>query len=136
MAATGLANQLNTFKNRDDCKCLFKRNTVPLKILDHCKWPPKIMVVPLKCMAASVPLKQKYALNRNICQINFIYSSVDTRRRSNVYKTSIRRRRRRIDILQTLKRRRVLLGELMVAGALLKNDVFIEEWLAATAFFK
>ena len=32
---------------------------------------------------------------------------VDTRRRFNVYKTSIRRWRRRIDVLETLKRRRV-----------------------------
>ena len=35
---------------------------------------------------------------------------VDTRRRFNVYKTSILRRRRRIDVLQTLKRRRVSTG--------------------------
>ena len=35
---------------------------------------------------------------------------VDTRRRFNVYKTSIRRRRRRIDVLQTLKQRRVSTG--------------------------
>ena len=37
---------------------------------------------------------------------------VDTRRRFNVYKTSIRRRRRRIDVLKTLKRRRVSTGNL------------------------
>ena len=36
---------------------------------------------------------------------------VDTRRRFNVYKTSIQRRRRRIDVLQTLKRRRVSTGK-------------------------
>ena len=35
---------------------------------------------------------------------------VDTRRRFNVYKTSIPRRRRRIDVLQTLKRRHVSTG--------------------------
>ena len=57
MAATGLVNQLNTYEKRDDCKCLFKRNTVPLKILDHRKWPPEIMMLPLKCMAANAPLK-------------------------------------------------------------------------------
>ena len=35
-------NKLNTpMKKRVDCKCLFKRNTVPLKILDQCKWPPE-----------------------------------------------------------------------------------------------
>ena len=28
MAATGITNQLNTFENGDDCKCLFQRNTV------------------------------------------------------------------------------------------------------------
>ena len=35
---------------------------------------------------------------------------VDTRHRFNVYKTSKRRRRRRIDVLWTLKRRRVSTG--------------------------
>ena len=38
------------------------------------------------------------------------YFPVDTRRRFSVYKASIRRRRRRIDVLQTLKRRRVSTG--------------------------
>ena len=42
---------------KDNCKCLFKRNTVPMKILDHCKWPPETMMVQLKCMAAISPLK-------------------------------------------------------------------------------
>ena len=37
--------------------CL-KKNTVPLKILDHCKWPPEIMMVSLKCMAASASLEK------------------------------------------------------------------------------
>ena len=36
--------------------CL-KKNGVPLTKQDHCKWPPKTVVVPLKCMATSVPLK-------------------------------------------------------------------------------
>ena len=36
---------------------------------------------------------------------------VDTRRRFNVYTTSIPRRRRRIDVLQTLKQRRVSTGK-------------------------
>ena len=57
MAATGLANQLNTFENRGDCKCLFERNTAPLKLLGHRKRPSKIMVVPFKSMAASAQLK-------------------------------------------------------------------------------
>ena len=35
--------------------CLKK--TVPLKILDHCSWLPEIMMVSLKCMAASAPLE-------------------------------------------------------------------------------
>ena len=52
---------------------LFQRNTVLLKILDHCRRPPEIMTVPLKCMAASAPLKEQYALNKNICQIHCIY---------------------------------------------------------------
>ena len=33
------------------------------------------MVVPLKCMAAGVPLKYKYTLNRNICRIHSIYTT-------------------------------------------------------------
>ena len=33
------------------------KETVPSKILDHCKWPPEIMMVSLKCMAASATLK-------------------------------------------------------------------------------
>ena len=57
MAATGLLNLLSAYEKKDDYKHLFKRNTAPLKILDHCKWPPEIMMVPLKCMAASAPLK-------------------------------------------------------------------------------
>ena len=44
-----------------------------------------------------------------------VYESfpVDTRRRFNVYKTYIRRHRRRIDVLWTLKRRRVSTGLLI-----------------------
>ena len=57
MAATGLVNQLNTYEKRDDYKCLFKRNTVHLKILDCCELPPEIMMVPPKCMAASATSK-------------------------------------------------------------------------------
>ena len=33
------------------------KETVPLKTLDHCKWPPEKMMVQLKYMAASAPLK-------------------------------------------------------------------------------
>ena len=33
------------------------KNTVLLKILDHCNWHPEIMMASLKCMAASAPLK-------------------------------------------------------------------------------
>ena len=57
MAATGFVNSNNTYEKRDDFKCLFKRNTVPLKILDHCKCPPELMMVILKCMAESALLK-------------------------------------------------------------------------------
>ena len=42
--------------------------TVPLKILDHCSWPPEIMMVSPKCMAASACL-ETIALNGNIYQI-------------------------------------------------------------------
>ena len=52
--------------------CLFQRKRVPLKILDHCKWPSEIMTVPWKCMAASALLKLQYALNRDICQIHYM----------------------------------------------------------------
>ena len=40
------------------------------------------MVVPLKCKAASVPLKQKYALNRNICQL---FSHLKTQTKINLF---------------------------------------------------
>ena len=60
---------LNIFEKRDDCKYLFQRNTVPLKIRDHRKWPPEIMTVPFKYMAASALLKLHYSLNKFICQI-------------------------------------------------------------------
>ena len=52
-AITGLAIRLNTFGKRDEA-C---RYTLPLKILDHCNGPPEIMMLPLKCMAASAPLE-------------------------------------------------------------------------------
>ena len=55
-------------------KCLFQRKTVPLKMQNHCKWPPKIMMLPLKYIVASAPLKLQYALNRYICQIHCIYT--------------------------------------------------------------
>ena len=53
----------------------FKEIIVPLKILDHCKWPPEIMTVTLKCMTVSGPLKSQYVLNRNICQIHCVYTT-------------------------------------------------------------
>ena len=61
MTATGMANYLSIFENRNDCKYLFQQNTVPAKILYHCKWPPEIMTVPLKYKAASALLKLQYA---------------------------------------------------------------------------
>ena len=36
--------------------CL-KETQYPSKILDHCKWPPEIMMVPLNYKAASATLK-------------------------------------------------------------------------------
>ena len=41
-------------------------------------------------------------------------SPVNTRRRFNVYETSTRRRRRCIDVLQTLKQRRVSTGLMQI----------------------
>ena len=57
MAATALRINSIPLKKEMTASACLKKNTVPLKILDHCKWPPKIMMVPLKCMPASVPLK-------------------------------------------------------------------------------
>ena len=65
-------NWLNIFKNKYDCKCLFQRNTIPLKMQDCCMWPSEIMTVPPKYMDASAPLKLQYVLNRNIGQMHFI----------------------------------------------------------------
>ena len=98
MAATRLVNYLNTYENRDDCKCLFNRNTVPLKILDQCKWPPEKMMVQLKYMAASAPFKKMSAVNRSV--------------------------------------KFILYMQFMVASALLRNSVSVEECLAATSFVK
>ena len=53
---------------------LFQRNTVPLKILDHCKLPPETMTVLLKCFAANAPLSLQYALNKNACQLHCMYT--------------------------------------------------------------
>ena len=65
------------------------KETVPLKILDHCKWPPEKVMVQLKCMAASAPLKQKSALHRSV--------------------------------------KFILYMQFMVASALLRNSVSVEE---------
>ena len=48
-------------------------------------------------------------LGPNLCE----HFPVDTLHRFNVYKTSLRRRRRRIDVLQTLKRHLVSTGPLL-----------------------
>ena len=92
---------------------MFQRNTVPLKILDHCKWLPEIMTVLLKCMAASAPfeitirLKEKYMSNTLYI---YIYMCVC------------------VCVCVCVP--------LMVASALLQNTVSIEEWFAATLFVK
>ena len=58
MATTGaVVNKLNIYEKRDDSEGFFKRNTVPLKMLGHCKWPTETMIVPFRCMAASATLK-------------------------------------------------------------------------------
>ena len=49
-------------------------------------------------------------------------NTVNTRRCFNVYKTSIRRRRSRIDVLQTLKRRRVSTGNAQISAN--DTDIF------------
>ena len=60
MAATELVNYLNTYKKRNHCKYLFKGNTVPLKTQDYRKWSPEIMMVALKCIAASATSNTSY----------------------------------------------------------------------------
>ena len=57
ITAAEIANQLNNFEERSDCKFLFQRNPVPLKILDHSIWHSEIMTAPLKCTSTSFHLK-------------------------------------------------------------------------------
>ena len=52
----------------------FKETQHLWKILDHCKWPPEIMAVRRKYLAASALLKLQYPLNRSICQVHCIYT--------------------------------------------------------------
>ena len=73
---------------------LKKHNT-----LDHCKWRPEAMTVPLECMVASVFLKKQ----RTLIEISVKY---------------------------------MVYLQFVVASALLKNTVFIKEWLARTTFVK
>ena len=73
MAATG--DELTKYHWKQiRLQVLFQRNTVPLKILDHCKLPPEIMTVLLKCFAANAPLSLQYALNKNACQWHCMYT--------------------------------------------------------------
>ena len=73
MAATG--DELTKYHWKQiRLQVLFQRNTVPLKILDHCKLPPEIMTVLLKCFAANAPLSLQYALNKNACQLHCMYT--------------------------------------------------------------
>ena len=59
---------------------LVQRNTVPLNMPYCCKWPPEIMMVSFKYLAASDPLKQQHALNRNNCQIHCIIYAIHDRK--------------------------------------------------------
>ena len=52
----GLRNNSIPLKKGMTTSACFKE-TLLLKIPDHCKRPPEIMTVPLKCMDASAPLK-------------------------------------------------------------------------------
>ena len=73
MAATG--DELTKYHWKQiRLQVLFQRNTVPFKILDHCKLPPEIMTVLLKCFAANAPLSLQYALNKNACQLHCMYT--------------------------------------------------------------
>ena len=53
--------------------CLFQRNSVPLKKLDHCRWYTEIML-PHKMYDTSALLKQQCASNLNISQIHCTYT--------------------------------------------------------------
>ena len=66
------------------------KNTVLLKILDHCNWHPETMMVSaLKCMALQVVLWKQYRLNRNIYQIHCIYATYGSKCSSKKYRIHI-----------------------------------------------
>ena len=58
-----LINSIDLKKEMTASVCFKETDTTsnllaePLKILDHCKRPPEIMMIPLKCIAASAPSK-------------------------------------------------------------------------------
>ena len=56
MAATGGELTQYLWKKRR-LQVLISKKDSTLENTNHCKWPPEIMMVPLKCMAASLPLK-------------------------------------------------------------------------------
>ena len=70
------------------------------------------MVLPILLSALILSVRQRLWQQKiSLTLEDFRHNPVDTRRHFNVYKTSIRRRRRRIDVLQTLKRPRVSTGK-------------------------
>ena len=98
---------------------LRQREITPRKLK---KWPKlnlwdwsQVLINPIIFAPFTFSLALLLYHNLDLC----ILIPVDTRRRFNVYKTSIRRQRRRIDVWYTLKRRRVSIG--MELQLLLRN---------------
>ena len=69
-------------------------------------------------------------------QLLSLQFSVDTRPRLNVYKTSLRHRRRRIDVLLTLKRRRVSTGLESVQLSAICSKVLARKCFVEKVFLK
>ena len=56
---------------------MFERNIVPLKILNHGRWPPEIMMVPFKCsfeikMVASALLRNSVFIEKWLAATTFV----------------------------------------------------------------
>ena len=115
------------------------KETIPLEILNHCKFLPEIMMAPLKSMAASAFLKYKSALNRNIYQIRFIYATAA----SFVQRWGVKEIPSPFPYCPVncecswkkapIKKKK---KKVMVTIAHLRNSISIKEWLATTTFMK
>ena len=59
---TELKLEINSVPLKKGMTALLQRNKVPLKILDHCKWPPEIMTVTLKMYGCKWSFEKKIRL--------------------------------------------------------------------------